>query len=171
MSPLPAEVSQPWNLIHLTDILDAINPHTCIRCQQLKPEPGVNTLCAPCEKHLDAPQNAAERFLFSACLRIYDFFLWVRRRTLSDTFALRNRKHGAVVEHFIGLPGDKQDLPCLNWAARLARRDSRDEGPDLSSPMERELLEQVMLTSRQCDRVLVLLADIMEQELLQGMWL
>lgn len=171
MSPLPSEVSQPWNIIPITDILDALNPHTCIRCEQLKPEPGVNTLCASCQKHLDAPQNAAERFLFSTCLRIYDFFLWMRRKTLSDTFALRNREHGAVVEHYIGLPGDKQDLPYLNGAARLARRDSGDQGPDLSSPMERELLEQVMLTSRQGDRVLVRFADIMEQEMLQGMWL
>jgi hypothetical protein len=66
------------------------------------------------------------------------------------------------------MPGDKQELPSLSGDTELAGDDDGHGGCELQSPMARELLKQVMLTSRQCDRVMVLLADIMEQELLQG---
>lgn len=167
MAPLPEKDKRLWNRIYLDKIPNAINPHICIRCLQRKDESGVNTVCAACRLYLDAPKNAAEDFLFSTCLRIFHFWLWLRRQTLSDEFVLRNREHGAAVEHYIGMPGDKQELPSLSGDTKLAGDDG-GHGCELQSPMARELLKQVMLTSRQCDRVMVLLADIMEQELLQG---
>ena len=130
----------------------------------------MNTICITCKLYLGRPKNAAEHFLFFTCLRIFDFWLWLRRKTLSDQFVLRNRERGAAVEHYIGMPGDKRDLPALNGGGRLVGDDGGDGRPDLQSPLEGELLKQVMLTCRQCDRVMVLLADIMKQELLQGMW-
>lgn len=170
MAPISEQDERPWNRIYIDDVIDAINPHICIRCLQRKDKPGVNTICAACQTHLDAPSDAAEHSLFFTCLRIFDFWLWLRRKSLSDQFVLRNRERRVAVEHYIGMPGHKRNLPSLNGGGRLVGGDGGDGSFEFWSPMERELLKQVMLTSRQCDRVMVLLADIMKQELLQGMW-
>lgn len=159
---------KPWNTIYIADVLNAINPLICIRCSQRKATPGVNTICAICQSHLDVDANSEERFLFSTCSKIFDFFLWTRRKVLSDNYIARDDAGGMFVEQFIGLPGVHERLPSL-LAIRSPDGRDRSEGKiELLTPMAQELLEHVLLTSRQCDNALVLLADILRSELLHG---
>ncbi|KAF2621353.1 hypothetical protein BU25DRAFT_238404 [Macroventuria anomochaeta] len=171
MAPLPKHCGRPpkpWNRIYVADVLDAIDPLICIRCLGHKDQPGVNTICSACQAFFDLDRNSAERFLFFTCLRIFDFSLWVRRKILSDVFVLKDDENGTLVEHHMGAPGDKQDLPSLRAVRRPDQEDGEDGEIVLLSSMGTELLEEALLTSRQCDVVLVLLVDIMKSELLQG---
>lgn len=95
-----------------------------------KDKPGVNTICTSCKAFLGQEENADERFLFFSCLGIFDFFLWVRRKILSDRFVLEDSPDGTVIEHYLGVAGDKQDLPSLMAVWRPPYNETDDDETD-----------------------------------------
>lgn len=107
----------------------------------------MNTVCSSCQLFLDAAKNSAEHFLFFTCIRIVDFFLWVRCKILSDRLILRETEYGTLTEHYFGVLGDKQDLPSLVAIRRRDWDDGEDGEIDLLSSMEVETRRHVLPVS------------------------
>lgn len=169
-----SENNSPAEFRGLTEaynILDAIDPNKCILCTGKKSISGVNTICTSCSHHLKRDQQL--RFLHERTLELYNFWIALLRKTLSNEF-YAELCAPLIGGHSIcfrsGLPGvqTKVWMPSddtLRW------QDDRGMGARrwrYLTPHAKELLGQIQLTSEQCHVALLMLCDLMSSQLLDS---